>query len=88
MNLARSFMLISVKIKANSKNNKIILSNDNLLKIQLKASPIEGKANKALIKYLGKELKLASSLIEIKKGFNNPNKILEIEISEKSWKNF
>lgn len=81
-------MIISAEIKTNSKNNKITLLDENLLKIYLKATPIEGKANKALIKYLAKELKSAASLIEIKKGLNSHKKTLEINITESHWKTF
>lgn len=81
-------MIITVKIKTNSRKNSIILIGENQLKIHINAPAIDGKANKALIKYLSKSLKIPQSFINIKKGFTNSNKILSIDIEEGKWKDF
>lgn len=81
-------MIISVQVKTNSKSNKIILSDNQVLKIHLKATPIEGQANKALVKFLSKELNIAASFIDIKKGLSSKHKLLDIQIQENDWKNF
>jgi len=52
------------------------------LKIKLKAPPVEGAANKELIKFLSKLLKVSKSDIVIKKGETSKNK--EIEISNQT----
>lgn len=53
------------------------------LKIQLKAPPVDGKANKALVKYLSGLFNIAKSKILIQKGFNQRSKtILVQEIQE------
>jgi len=48
------------------------------LKIYLTAVPVDGKANKELIKLLAKELKISKSKIAIIKGEKNKEKIIEI----------
>lgn len=66
-----------VIVKTNSDKNKI-LEFDNVkqaYKIRLKAKPIEGEANKELIKFLSKELK---KNIRIISGFRNKEKIIEL----------
>ncbi len=49
------------------------------LKIQLKAPPVDGKANKALIEYLSKAFNIAKSKILIHKGFNQRSKTILVE---------
>ena len=49
-----------------------------LLKIYLTAIPVDGKANKELIKLLAKELKIRKSKIAIIKGEKKSEKIIEI----------
>ena len=48
------------------------------LKVYLTAVPIDGKANKELIKLLSKELNINKSKISITKGEKNKEKVLEI----------
>lgn len=48
------------------------------LKIYLTAVPIQGKANKELIKLLSEKLGVSKSKIEIIKGEKNKEKIIEI----------
>lgn len=58
------------------KNNSI----DKLpeLRVYLTAVPVDGKANKELIKLLSKELDISKSKISILKGEKNKEKIIEI----------
>ncbi|MCK4918934.1 MAG: DUF167 domain-containing protein [Candidatus Pacebacteria bacterium] len=49
-----------------------------LLKIYLTAVPVDGKANKELVKLLAKELKIGKSKVEIIKGEKKSEKIIEI----------
>ena len=48
-------IIVNLKISPNSSKNEIIKNGDEI-KIKLTAQPIEGKANKALIEFLSKEL--------------------------------
>ncbi|MBQ3310935.1 YggU family protein [bacterium] len=66
---------IKLKISPNASKNEIV-KNDNELKIKITAQPIENKANKALIEYLSKTLKIAKSKIEIVKGETSKEKTL------------
>lgn len=51
---------------------------DGSLKIKLKEKPIEGKANKELVKFLSEILDIKISDIEINSGFTSKNKIVRI----------
>lgn len=51
----------------------------NYLKIRLTAAPIDGKANKHLVKYLSKQFKVKQSAITIVSGHSSRQKKLRIE---------
>ena len=70
---------IKVKIIPNARQDKICgyLEND-ILKIKIKAKPIDGKANSYLIKYLSKELNIPQSYFAIIKGKTSRIKVLEV----------
>ena len=65
-----------VIVKTNSKNSSIDEYDENkqAYKINLKARPIGGEANKELIKFLSKELR---NKVRIVSGFTSKEKILE-----------
>jgi len=71
-------MKISIKVLPRSSKNEIIKMADGTLKVKLKAPPVEGRANEALIEFLSGEWNLPKSKIEIKKGLSSKNKIIEI----------
>jgi uncharacterized protein (TIGR00251 family) len=68
---------ISVKVIPGSKEDKIMEEN-GMIKIKLKAKPIDGKANKYLISFLSKRLNTPKSKISIIKGEKRREKLLEI----------
>lgn len=71
-------MKYTIKIQPNAKKNEIIETKNDFLKIKIKAIPEHGKANQELIKFLSKYFKVPKSNIEIIKGQNTRNKIIEI----------
>jgi uncharacterized protein (TIGR00251 family) len=75
-------MLLRVKVKPNSKTDEIIREDDGSFKVKIRAQPVEGKANKYLLAYLGKVLNLSKSSIMLLKGESNSFKTLEIDATE------
>ena len=69
----RDGIVITLKISPNASKNEIIKSEEGL-KVKITAQPIDGKANKALIEYLSKQLKIPKSSIEILKGETSKEK--------------
>lgn len=65
-----------VRVKTGSSKNEIIGYDETnrYYKINLKAKPVEGEANKELIKFLSKELK---KKVRIVSGFTNKEKIID-----------
>lgn len=70
-------LILRLKIIPNSSKNEFIWENDGL-KVKIMAQPIENKANKALVEFLSKSLKIAKSNIQIIKGELNKEKTLII----------
>lgn len=71
-------LIVRLKIIPNSSKNEIIYDEDNL-KVKIMAQPIENRANKSLIEFLAKKLKIAKSNINIIKGELNKEKTLLIQ---------
>lgn len=69
---------ITVEVKANSKDIKVEKITDNIYKVRLSATPIEGKANKQLISVLAEYFKIPKSWVEIKSGKTSRTKVLVI----------
>lgn len=72
-------LLVQLKISPNASKNSI-LKDDTGVKVKLTAQPIEGKANKALVEFLSKELKIPKTSFEIVKGETSKEKTLLIKI--------
>ena len=70
---------ISVRVIPNASRDGVDPASADLLKVRLTSPPVEGRANKALLKYLGKLLKVAPSRIRILKGRNSREKLLLVE---------
>ncbi len=73
-------MKISVKVKPNSKQQKIEKSADGSLIVRLKSPPVDGKANQELISLLSQEYNIAKSQISIESGLSSKNKLIEINL--------
>ncbi|MDO9547282.1 MAG: DUF167 domain-containing protein [Pelolinea sp.] len=70
---------IDVKIITNSRHDEICgLLGGEVLKIKIKAKPVDGKANEYLIKFLSNKLSIAQNDITIVRGFSSAKKTLEI----------
>lgn len=71
-------ILLRVRAVPNSSINKIAEVQDEALRIKIKAPAVEGAANKELVKFLSKLLKVSKSSIEILKGETSKVKIIRI----------
>ena len=72
-------MKIRVKVKPNSKEQKIEEYTDGGFTVRLKSPPIDGKANQELIALLAKRYKVAKSQVQIKSGLSSKNKLVTID---------
>ena len=68
-----------VKVKPNSKHQKIEEQPDGSLAVHLKSPPVDGKANEELIKLLSEKFDVPKSYIIIKSGLSSRQKLVEID---------
>lgn len=71
-------MKIIVKIKPNSRKEEIRKIDDKNFIVAVKEPPVDGKANKALVKALAKYFNVSSSAVRIASGHASKQKIVEI----------
>jgi len=71
-------MLIKVKVFPCSKKQGIIKKSQDSFEIKVKEKPIQGNANKAVIKALMDYFQISESEIKLVKGFKKRNKIFKI----------
>jgi len=76
------YIILRVKAVPGSSINKIADIQEDVLRVKIKAPAVEGAANKELIKFLSKTLRIAKSDIEILKGETSKVKSLSIPHSE------
>jgi uncharacterized protein len=72
-------IILSFKVVPNKPKSKVAgVSEDGTIRIEIKAPPSEGKANKELIITIAKLLGLNKSQVIIMKGLNSKNKLIRI----------
>lgn len=72
-------MLIKFHIVPGAKRNEIVGKHGDAIKIKLKAPPVDGKANEALIDFLSETLQIQKSKIEIVRGETSRQKFVSID---------
>ena len=73
--MTENSLTIKLKISPNASKNEIIKS-ETEVKVKITAQPVENKANKALIEFLSKQLKISKSNIEIVRGETSKEKTI------------
>ena len=72
-------MKIQVKVKPRSKSEDVTKEMDgNVYVVRVKEPPIEGRANKAVLKLLAKHLGVPESRLRIVSGLSGKNKVVEV----------
>ena len=70
---------LTVQIQPNAKRNEVTSFSDNILHLKIAAPPVEGKANRELIKFLSELLDISKSNIILEKGATSKKKVLLIQ---------
>ena len=68
---------ISVRVKPNSKTEEVIPEDSGFL-VRVKDAPIEGRANRAVIRLLAKHLDIPEARLRISKGLTSRTKTIQI----------
>ncbi len=76
--------ILLIRVAPNKPKSRIVdISEDNIIRIEVKSQPIEGKANQELIRFLSKILNLNKNQVIIMRGANSRNKLVKIDSIEK-----
>jgi len=70
--------LLPVKVTANAKRNALLGLHGGSLKIAVAAPAQQGRANRALVKFVGELLGVAAGQIEVARGQSSTHKTLHI----------
>ena len=73
-------MRVSVKAKPGAKTEKIEAQPDGSLLVAVKAPPVDGKANEAIIAALAKHFGVKRSAVELKSGASSRTKQFEVSL--------
>jgi hypothetical protein len=74
--------ILKVYLQPKSSKNEVVGRYRDGIKVKVTAPPIDGKANKALIQFLSKELGIPPSQVEIIRGHHSREKTLSISGSK------
>lgn len=72
-------MLIKVKVWPGFKEDQIVQKKQDSFEIWVKAKPIQGQANQAVISLLADTLSVPRENIKLIKGFRERNKVFQIK---------
>lgn len=72
-------MKIQVKVHARSKCEGVAVQPDGSYKVDVKAPPVEGKANEAVCKAIAEFFKKPKSAVRVVLGSTNSKKVLEVD---------
>ncbi len=65
---------LALYVQPRAGKNEVVGLHNNSLKIRLTSPPVDGKANKALLAFLAKLLRVSKSSLEIKSGHQGRHK--------------
>ena len=72
-------LLLRVVLQPKASRDEFVGQLGDELKIAITAPPVDGKANKHLIKYLSKSFKVAKGAVIVEKGQLNRHKLIRIK---------
>ena len=75
----KAAVTLTVRIMPRASRSEIVGRHDGALRIRIAAPPVEGAANRELIKLLAKTFKVPQNAVTIVSGSNSKNKIVRIE---------
>ncbi len=79
-----SHVRLTINVKPRSQEDKLIVEPDGTITLRVVAPPVEGKANRMVVRIMAKRLGKSKSQVRIVAGFRSNVKIVEIANSEQS----
>ena len=73
-----SGVIIRVQVQTRASQDEVVGPHGDLLKVRITAAPVAGGANKHLLKFLAKKLKVPQGQLSIKSGATSKNKSIAV----------
>ncbi len=80
-NTSKSEVVLSVSVVPRASKSEVVGELDGVLKVRIAAPPVDGAANKELIKVLAKKFGVAKSKVSVVSGLSSKNKRVRVELS-------
>ena len=71
--------VMTIHAQPNARRNEVVGFEEGVLRVNIAAPPVKGKANKELIDFLSKLLSVSKSSITIEKGHTSRRKVIAVE---------
>jgi uncharacterized protein (TIGR00251 family) len=75
-------IILDVYVQPSAKCTEVVGFHGDSLKIRLASPPIDGRANEALLKYIGKLFDVPTRQVELKRGDKSRHKIIAVVASK------
>ncbi len=72
-------VVLRVQVQTRASRDEVVGPHGDLLKVRITAAPVAGAANKHLLKFLAKKLKIPQSQLSLKSGATSRAKSIAIE---------
>lgn len=72
-------MILRVKVKPNSQRSSLAQETDGTWRAELKARPVDGKANAELVALIARQFKCRQADVEIKSGASGRIKLIRVD---------
>ena len=72
-------MRFNVRVQPRASKDEVVGFTDSVLRVRLRAPPVEGAANKALIEFLADQLGVSRREVRIVSGIGSRNKVIEVD---------
>ena len=77
--MSQSLVSISVRVYPNATRNEVAGFSDGIFRVKVAAPPVQGKANRELVAFLGEALGISKNRVSITRGHTTRNKLIAID---------
>lgn len=75
----QSLVSISVRVYPNAARNEVVGFDGGVFRVKVAAPPVQGKANRELVAFLGEVLGISKNRVSITRGHTTRNKLIAID---------
>mgnify|MGYP003346194662 CR=1 FL=1 len=75
---AQQSSLVAVRVQPRASSDAVIGEREGAIAIRLKAPPVDGQANAALLRFLARKLGVAPTAVELVRGATGRQKLIQI----------